>query len=223
MKTKTLKTLQMITQIVMLALFAALFARGRIQVWMIVFLSSLVLSLFFGRFYCGWLCPIRTIQRPITYLKKKLKIKTGKGPAFLSNKITRYVILVIFLGLMAFVFRSGKQLPVLPAILALGVVMSLFFQESLWHRWLCPYGTLLSLPASRLGKKLSIVQSDCISCGLCEKACPAEAVDTFTVTKQSAAYEKQEKTGKGYRVNKSECLLCLECQRVCPVDTIHYG
>ena len=65
------KTIQSIVQIVSLALFVFLFIKGKIQVWMIIFLGSALLTLVVSRFYCGWICPINTIIRPITWIKRK--------------------------------------------------------------------------------------------------------------------------------------------------------
>ena len=222
MKVQTTKTIQTIIQISMLIGFSVLFIAGKAQIWMAVFIGSLLLSIFFSRFYCGWVCPIRTIQRPLTFIKKKLGLKQRSGPAFLRNSITRSVMLAIFLVLMFIVFRTGQQLPVLPALLAAGVIISLFFSENLWHRWLCPYGTLLSLPSGRLGNKLQIRQQDCISCGICERVCPSSAVNTFEISDASAANKQQLKRKIGYQINHSECLVCLECQRQCPVQAIKY-
>ena len=55
--------LNIITQLIALILFIVLLITGRIQVWMGIFLVSAVLALFFGRIYCGWICPINTVMR----------------------------------------------------------------------------------------------------------------------------------------------------------------
>ena len=222
MKVQTKKTIQIIVQTGMLIGFSVLFIMGKAQLWMAVFIGSLLLSVFFSRFYCGWLCPIRTIQRPLTFIKKKLGLKQRPGPAFLKTKITRSLVLAGFLILMLIVFRTGQQLPVLPALLAAGVIISLIFSENLWHRWLCPYGTLLALPTGRLGKRLQISQQDCISCGICERVCPSSAVNTFKISDASAETKEQLKRGIGYQISHSDCLICLECQRQCPVQAIKY-
>lgn len=223
MKKSSVKTLQIISQVLLLAVFIGLAAAGKIQIWMAIFLGSLVLSAFFGRFYCGWICPIRTIQRPLTFIKKKLKLKDYPGPRFLRNTTVRSIVLALFLITMAFVLISGRRLPVLPALLGIGVLISILFSERLWHRWLCPYGALLAIPAGRSKKNLHISQSDCISCGACDRACPAEAIQVHSADIQDTALnEKQKKVGKIYSINASECLLCLECDRKCPTKTIQY-
>ena len=123
------KVLQRTIQVVSLTLFVFLLISGKIQVWMVIFVASALLALLFSRFYCGWLCPINTILRPMSHLKKKLKIKSLKTPAFFKNGVFRIIMLLAFLAVMVVVFRTGKKLPVLPALVLVGVLLSLFFRR----------------------------------------------------------------------------------------------
>jgi len=173
---------------------------------MVIFVASALLAILFSRFYCGWLCPINTILRPMTYLKRKLKIKSLKTPAFFKNGVFRILMLLAFLAVMVVVFRTGKKLPVLPALFLIGVLLSLFFEEELWHHWLCPYGTILSLPGRVAKKSMVIDPSLCTNCTRCAKVCP------------SGAIVREEK----HRIIKSECLVCHECERVCSKGAISY-
>ncbi len=200
------KVLQRTVQVVFLALFVFLLIQGKVQVWMAIFVGSTILALIFSRFYCGWICPINTILRPMAYLKKKLKIKSLKTPAFFKNGVFRILMLLGFLAVMVVVFRTGKKLPVLPSLVVAAVFLSLFFEEELWHHWLCPYGTILSLPARGAKKSMVIDPSLCTNCNRCAKACP------------SGAIVKEEK----HRIVKSECLVCHECERVCTKGAISY-
>lgn len=200
------KLMQRTVQVLTLALFVLLLIQGKVQLWMVIFLGSALLSLLFSRFYCGWLCPINTILRPIAYVKKKLKIKSLKTPAFFKNGVVRILMLLGFLALMVVVFKTGKKLPVLPALVLLGAALSLFFEEELWHHWLCPYGTILSLPARAAKKSMVIDPSLCTNCTRCAKVCP------------SGAIVKEEK----HRIIKNECLVCHACERVCTKDAISY-
>lgn len=219
MKQSTLKVLQIIVELIMLVLFVALFVSKRIQLWMILFAASVLLTTLFGRFYCGWICPIRTVQRPLTWLKKKLHWPSRPGPAFLRRPVVRWGILAVFILLLVMVQVRGRQLPVLPALLGLGVLTSLVFSEGLWHRWLCPYGTILSLPARLSRQHLTIRQSACISCGQCAKVCPALAVE---VSRPAGSDQRPDQKKRNYQIRREDCLLCLDCQRICPTKTIRY-
>lgn len=201
------KIAQRSIQVLFLALFIVLAVIGKIQIWMFIFVLSALASLVFSRLYCGWICPINTTLKPLTWAKKKLHIKGFKVPGFLKKVWVRILMLALFLGILAFTIKTGKKLPVLPISVALGFTLTLFFPEELWHRYLCPYGTILSLPSRKAKFGMKIDEETCIKCGKCMKACPAAAI---------------AKEGKQYSIIKNDCLVCRACAEVCPVDAIPY-
>ncbi len=201
------KTLRRISQALFLLLFTLLVFKGKIQVWMGIFLASLTLTLFLGRFYCGWLCPINKVMNLITKIKKKFRIKSLSVPESIKNPIYRYIILAGFIFTFVFVMVSGKKLPVLPGLLTTGILLTLFFPESLWHRYLCPYGTILHIVGKFSKRSYSIIDELCISCGICYRVCPSEAV---------------EKNKGNYMITRWECLLCGKCAGKCPKKAIKY-
>lgn len=198
---------QIAIQVVFLVLFAFLVVSQRIQLWMGIFLASVILSIFFGRFYCGYICPINTLIKSITYIKKKLKIKNVKYPSFMQSNVTRYIVLIAFIGVFVFSARTGKKLPVLPVLVALGVFLSTIFHEELWHRYLCPYGTILSISSKKARKTMKIDSSKCNNCGVCMRVCPAKAVFKDSTSR---------------RISGNDCLVCHECERNCKQGAISY-
>ncbi len=202
------KKLQTLSQVIFLALFLILLSRGLIQIWVALFVLSMVGALFLGRFYCGWICPIQTLMRLPEWLREKSGGRALKAPSLFNRPGTRVASLGIFFALFAFSMVTGRRLPVLPALVVAGVALTLFFPASLWHRHLCPYGTLLSLPGKHSRRGLTIIQEDCISCGACREVCPAEAIIT---------------DGASYRIDQANCLLCMRCTRACPSGCIQYS
>lgn len=194
-------------QIITLLLFVLLIALGKVQIWMIVFGASLILSTYFGRFYCGYICPINTGMELIGKSVDKNKRKRKAIPKFFKSAFIRYGILALFLGIMFIVFKTGKKLPVLPVLFALGIVLTIFYMPEFWHRYLCTYGTLLSV-FSRFNKKsYRIIDEECIKCGKCVKVCPSDAI----------IWEDR----KDYPlIIQNECLQCGRCIEACPVATI---
>ena len=83
------------------------------------------------------------------------------------------------------------------ALLALGV-----FIYRPFCRYVCPYGALLSLAASKSLFKLRRRPS-CVKCRSCERACPAHE-----------AYEGS---------SKQECYLCLRCVDACRPGALEYA
>lgn len=203
MKVKTRK----IVQIFFLALFLFLILTGRVEMWMALFLLGILASFIFGRFYCGWICSINTVMGWVTGFKKKHGIKNRELPEFVKKPITRWLILGLFFAAFVFTVRTGKKLPVLPVLFLSSVLLTFFFHEELWHRFLCPYGSILSL-SGKLSNKGMIIDGDkCVNCGECAKVCPALSID---------------KNELQHIINRKDCLICLRCTEVCNPKAISY-
>ena len=200
------KALQRIIQVLFLAIFVFLLAKQKIQLWMALFLISVIASFVFGRLYCGWACPINTVLGPITWVKKKLHIKSIPIPSFLAKTWVRLVSLALFIAVFVFIMRTGKKLPVLPVLFYLGVFVTLLFPEEFWHRYLCPYGTILSLPSRKAKFSMTIDAGKCNNCNACSRVCPALAIG------------KEDK----HFIRKRDCLACMQCERVCKQDAIGF-
>ncbi|HPE88437.1 MAG TPA: 4Fe-4S binding protein [Spirochaetales bacterium] len=203
------KTLRIITQLAFLALFALLFAKGRIQLWLAVFGSGAILSLVFSRFYCGWICPMNTLFRPLGWLYGKLGVKRLKTPGFMKRPAFRYVFFVLFVGTMLVTKKLGKELPLLAYVTGAAVFVTLFFEEALWHNHVCPYGTILSLTSRKAVKSEKIDEAACVSCGKCRTVCPVDCIDIVADTKKM-------------RIRTPDCLTCHACEAVCPIGAISY-
>jgi len=199
--------LKLIVHLIFLALFAVLVATGQVQVWVGIFLLGIIASFFLGRLYCGWLCPINTIMNAVTAIKKKLGIKKQRVPQALASPCIKYLVLFLFIAAFTFSMITGRAIPALPALFAAGVVLTIFFPEELWHRYLCPYGAILSLPAGKAKLNMVIDQEKCYSCGICKKVCPAGAVQV---------------SDKVYSIKGNSCLVCLDCSTHCHQDAINY-
>ena len=135
------KTIQNVIRIIFLVVFAGLIFAGKIQIWMAIFLAGVLASFLLGRVYCGWICPINTVMSTMTRMKKKMKIKDRPTPAWIRNPWTRYVVMALFIGLAVFANVSKRPIPVLPALFAIGILLTLFLSRTalaslslpLWH------------------------------------------------------------------------------------------
>lgn len=201
------KNIQRIVQFFFLALFIILFLNGKVQFWMGLFLLGIAASFLFGRIYCGWICSINTALIGVTWIKEKLHIKSVPVPKLLSNSWVRYLALALFVAILIFTVVTGKKLPVLPALFVIGTMITFIFPEELWHRYLCPYGTMLNLSSAKAKHGMQINEDLCNNCGACRRVCPAKAV---------------EKAERNHTINKSDCLVCMKCQPNCRKNAILY-
>lgn len=190
-------------------IFGFLIFKGRPQVWMIIFVGGLLVSVFRGRLYCGYLCPMNTVMEVIDNNAETNKRKRLKTPEWMKNNVVRGIVLVMFIGTMVLVFKTGKKLPVLPALFLLGVLLTLIFEPSLWHRYLCPYGTLFSIFSKKNKVGYTVGDEGCIQCGICVKSYPADAIE----------WEDKKLDPV---IDKSECIVCGKCESKCPQDVINY-
>lgn len=196
-----------VIQILTLILFIVLIVLGKTQIWMLIFLGSVLLSTIFGRFYCGYICPINTGMEIVDYQAKKTKRSRLKTPKIFLNSIIRYIILALFIATLVFVLISGKQLPALPILFAAGIIITIFFLPEFWHRYLCPYGALFSIFSKFNKFTYKVNNENCIKCGQCVRICPA------------ASYQWQDKNDYPLII-KNECLKCAQCVEICPTKTI---
>jgi polyferredoxin len=200
--------LRVIVEVGFLFLFFFLLRSRDLQKWFLIFGIGLVGALFLGRFYCGWICPMETLFRPINWLYSKLRVKRLKTPAIFKNNVFRWSILVLFLLLMVAVRIFKIKVNLLLYITAFSVLITLVFEEEFWHRYMCPFGTMLSLFSRKPLFGMKVEKPPCVSCGICQNVCPVSAI------------ESEE---DGMKIDTSECLVCLKCKESCPKISIKYS
>ncbi|OPZ44680.1 MAG: quinol dehydrogenase membrane component [Euryarchaeota archaeon ADurb.BinA087] len=163
----------------------------------------LVLSFVFGRFYCGYLCPVGAVQE-LASLAPVSKVKVGSK---VWPGAIRWIFFILFIiagyfftyGLLRLFGIRDFFLLLLSAgfIIFLAIIAISLFLYRPFCRFICPFGALASVPA--MGSRFKIRRTDaCISCGKCERACPTN--------------EAKRDDRKG------ECYLCHRCLDVCPVE-----
>jgi polyferredoxin len=168
-----------------------------------------LLTVVFGRFFCGYACPVGAVQE-IAYHAPVPKVRPRQKVAFM---VVRGVLFVAFL-VLAFVFSASLlaifgihdffnlALTAASAVFVVVLLVSLVFYRP-FCRLVCPYGLVLSLGAAKSLFRLRRTAA-CIACGKCEKACPADEA------KRDDA--------------KAECYLCGRCTDICPKDgALVYG
>ena len=190
---------------------------------MLVILALLLLTtLFIGRTFCGYACPVGALQELISKINFKSNIKAQKNnklhfeiPSKVAN-IIRWIFfgLIIILSLIwtisvlqlinpflgfSVIKNPGAAALLIPLITLIVVILAGFFIYRPWCRFMCPFGALASITSCFSVCKYTRTE-DCTKCGLCEKICPTQE-----------AYKDSK---------KGECYFCGRCVEICPVNAI---
>ncbi len=165
------------------------------------FVLPLIFTLFFGRTFCAAVCPLGAAQEVVA-------IRSIKVPRWLDHALGLFPF--IYLGAAVLFAATGTAYlicqydPIVPFFRASGnfdmlllgscVMLISVFVGRPYCRYIYPYGALLSL-LSRISKwHLRIVPGECITCRLCEDACPYGAIELPTVAQPA----EQRARGKRY-------------------------
>ena len=189
-----------------------------------VFLGVLGVSLLAGRAFCGWMCPVGTLQDFLSNLSSRLFKNKKKQPAGkqinLPYKISlrndawlrslKYLVLVIILLASTFaIYPPLREIcparallsfqlttPLLWSVLITFVITSMV-NRRFWCKYLCPLGAVLA-PFNKIAPlRLVLNQNSCTNCRRCDSACPMDIPDLTN------------------NLRSAECIECLECQETC--------
>ncbi len=177
--------------------------------------AVLVSALIAGPVFCGWICPLGSVQDWVRALGRKLGIRALNLPSKAERALSlgRYLVLGLIIWStaqsfnLAFMkadpyyallhFWTGEVAPAALAIAAIVLAASIFVARP-WCRWLCPMGALMTL----LGR-FSVLKikrpADCVDCRSCARACPVG----LDLSKEEATSDRR-------------CIRCGDCAAACP-------
>lgn len=187
----------------------------------ILLFAVVLLTLVYGRAFCGQICPLGTLQEIFGQIGRK---KISKRIVHSSKqerifRLLKYLILIVFVigtwatGVLiirafdpwvayAHVFSLEEmfEFPVGLGILLISVIGALWL-DRFFCKYLCPFGAFLGLlsPVGIFG--ISRNKETCIDCKKCDHVCPMN----IKVSTQQFIQDK-------------ECIMCNECVNVCPVE-----
>jgi polyferredoxin len=195
---------------------------------MVLFISLMASVVVAGGLFCGWICPLGSIQQAITGVRRWLQNRVGifdRAGNWLSIKTkplaildpwlryAKYLVLAwiiwgtITTGTM--VFRDVDPWAGILNIVESGVTVGFWvfiatgvvalIGDRVWCRYLCPLGAINGIVGKIGFIRVQRESESCIGCKLCTKKCPMH----IPVHKKG-------------RVLSAECNMCLTCVDVCP-------
>lgn len=127
--------------------------------------------------------PYGTFGRFMTYLLRPL-IAVAKGETVVAGTIAGIAVAAVTLiAVVAVATKRGRLI----------------------CNTVCPVGSALSLLSRHSVYGMDINTDACVNCGLCERVCKAECIDS-----------------KGHTVDMSRCVVCFNCTAVCDSGAITY-
>jgi len=179
-------------------------------------------TIFIGRMFCGYVCPIGTISELIYKLNKRKNILKKRIPQRLHNYLIfiKYMVLLLTIIMVISakqylymkycpVFLTGhpQNITLISAILLFVLVLKSYFSSRFWCKYLCPFAALMNI-FQYLGKLLKIkrkminrnIQTS-IGCKNCAHFCPM-----------------QIELGNKEIIDDVECIHCRNCVRKCAIE-----
>lgn len=196
-----------------------------------IFISTFILlwifliwTLILGRVFCGYFCPLGAIQEWIRTIWRKIWIKKDIEINEKVDKYLRYLkyiilIIVVYYSfyLWDLIFRNYDPYSSLMHFgeefeekiiwyWILGVILiSALFSKNWWCRYFCPLGAFFGIIKKISFLKIKRDSKTCISCGMCDKICPANL-----------------KIKTADSINDMDCISCSECIETCPKNSLIY-
>lgn len=204
-------------------------AEGVVTGSMLLFIALFILSLFLGRLWCGWLCPMGAWQEICSPVMKRTV--TGGW-----RNLIKYGITVLWLAVIAKLFIDaggvhavdpffgtvgGISVTSVDILMIVAIIFGFIFVVSFltgrrgFCHIICPIagimiaGRKLRNLAGWPALVLTADEKHCIDCKKCQKGCPM-GLDVHGMVRQG-------------RMENADCILCANCADTCPEDVIRYS
>lgn len=213
------------------AILEGTFTLSSMTLPILILIAVIPITIFLGRFFCGYICAFGSMQEFLNYLGAKLKIKKIKINPNLDKKLKyiKYILIIIFVMLWTFnitidaklspwdvfgIYSSYKgwsdfsMLLTFGGLLLLLIIISSLFVERAFCRYFCPLGGIFSLISKSRIYKIKKDSTECINCNLCTKKCPM-------------GINVDEETSIHGKVISSECIDCFKCIDTCKPKALY--
>jgi len=180
----------------------------------ICMLAPIITSMFWGRKWCGYFCPRGNFN---DQLLSKISLKK-KYPIIFKKTWFRVLFLVLLMGSFVVQLTFAKDLNMLGLVFLrmviattiITVILGIIYKHRAWCMF-CPMGTIATWISSismfsKNIKNIMFEKSKCVSCNVCENACPME----ITITEHDE------------EIKDSNCIKCSNCVFRCKKEALKF-
>ncbi|GAA5171543.1 4Fe-4S binding protein [Viridibacterium curvum] len=199
---------------------------------LVLLAGTIALALIVGRYFCGWICALGTLQELSRKLGQRLFRKRHFVMPAVADKPLRWLKYLVLLGTLYLTWQTATliirpydpwaayahafaglgemwaEFAVGASILLLSLIASVFY-DRVFCKYVCPLGAFLGLTTKLGAFRIRRETDACISCGLCEQKCPVN----IPLMRRDV-------------IHSAECIACLGCTTTCPTGkrgTEHEG
>lgn len=178
-----------------------------------------------GRSFCSWVCPVNVATDSAAWLRRRLKINSGRAP----HPALRHALLVAVLAVAAITGVTAwewvnpvsltQRALIFGGTLAWTALAAVFIYDLLlaprgWCGHVCPHGALYSLIGRGAVLRVAATHSSrCNDCADCYAVCPEPRVIPIAL---------KGKQGATPVIADAACTNCGRCIDVCSTDVFRF-